>query len=162
MYLWANSQMYAPRSEGFANRDEDEENETGAAEEVAVDLPRLHADANEAEEIVLGGPVPKLGGGEKDDGEEAKSDDAAGAKSDRAVAAEPAAPGSATMALLPRTQWMGLLNLETIRERNKPVAPPEKPEAAPFSFPPSRGSNARRCSTSPGKRRRRRRRGPGV
>ena len=39
------------------------------------------------------------------------------------------------MALLPRTQWMGLLNLETIRERNKPVAPPEKPEAAPFFLP---------------------------
>ena len=137
VYLWANSQMYAPGgSEGFANRDEDEENETGAAEEVAVELPRLHADANEAEEIVLGGPVPRPGGGgEKDDGEGAKSDDAAGAKSDRAVAAEPAAPGLATMALLPRTQWMGLLNLETIRERNKPVAPPEKPEAAPFFLP---------------------------
>ena len=71
VYLWANSQMYAPGgSEGFANRDEDEENETGAAEEVAVELPRLHADANEAEEIVLGGPVPRPGGGgEKDDGE---------------------------------------------------------------------------------------------
>ena len=39
------------------------------------------------------------------------------------------------MALLPRTQWMGLLHLDTIRERNKPIAPPEKPEAAPFFLP---------------------------
>ena len=85
----------------------------------------------------------ETGGGGGDGGEGAKSDDAAGAKSDRAVAAEPAAPGLATMALLPRTQWMGLLNLETIRERNKPVAPPEKPEAAPFFLPTSRGSNAK-------------------
>jgi U3 small nucleolar RNA-associated protein 21 len=42
----------------------------------------------------------------------------------------------ATMALLPRTQWLGLLHLETIRERNKPVAPPEKPKV-------------RRCNLNP-------------
>ena len=80
VYLWANSQMYAPGgSEGFANRDEDEENETGAAEEVAVELPRLHADANEAEEIVLGGPVPRpAAAARRTTARGAKSDDAAG------------------------------------------------------------------------------------
>lgn len=37
-----------------------------------------------------------------------------------------------TLSLLPRSRWQTLLNLETIRARNKPIAPPEKPKAAPF------------------------------
>merc|ERR1719498_782139 len=69
VYLWANSQMYAPggaeaavpnrRGDDEDDEDHEEDDETRAAEEVAVELPRLHADANEAEEIVLGGPVPR-------------------------------------------------------------------------------------------------------
>jgi U3 small nucleolar RNA-associated protein 21 len=39
------------------------------------------------------------------------------------------------MALLPKSQWMGLLHLETIRERNKPSVAVQKPEAAPFFLP---------------------------
>ena len=97
------------------------------------DLPRLHADANEAEEIVLGGPVPNWAAAARRT--TARRRNRAAPRRAAAAAAEPAAPGLATMALLPRTQWMGLLNLETIRERNNPVAPPEKPEAAPFFLP---------------------------
>lgn len=37
-----------------------------------------------------------------------------------------------TLSLLPRSRWQTLLNLDTIRARNKPIAPPEKPKAAPF------------------------------
>jgi U3 small nucleolar RNA-associated protein 21 len=36
---------------------------------------------------------------------------------------------------LPRSKWNILLNLDEIRERNKPVAPPKKPEKAPFFLP---------------------------
>ena len=37
-----------------------------------------------------------------------------------------------TLSLTPRARWQTLLNLENIRQRNKPVQPPEKPKAAPF------------------------------
>lgn len=37
-----------------------------------------------------------------------------------------------TLSLLPRSRWQTLLNLDNIRARNKPIAPPEKPKAAPF------------------------------
>jgi U3 small nucleolar RNA-associated protein 21 len=37
-----------------------------------------------------------------------------------------------TLSLLPRSRWQTLLNLDRIRARNKPIAPPEKPKAAPF------------------------------
>lgn len=37
-----------------------------------------------------------------------------------------------TLSLLPRSRWTTLLNLDTIRQRNKPIAPPTKPTAAPF------------------------------
>ncbi|RMZ81906.1 hypothetical protein DV738_g2032, partial [Chaetothyriales sp. CBS 135597] len=37
-----------------------------------------------------------------------------------------------TLSLLPRSRWQTLLNLENIRQRNKPIQPPEKPKAAPF------------------------------
>ena len=37
-----------------------------------------------------------------------------------------------TLSLVPPSRWQTLLNLESIRERNKPVQPPEKPKAAPF------------------------------
>ncbi|KAJ9609647.1 rRNA-processing protein utp21 [Cladophialophora chaetospira] len=37
-----------------------------------------------------------------------------------------------TLSLQPQSRWQTLLNLESIRARNKPVQPPEKPKAAPF------------------------------
>ena len=37
-----------------------------------------------------------------------------------------------TLSLTPRARWQTLLNLENIRQRNKPIQPPEKPKAAPF------------------------------
>ena len=45
------------------------------------------------------------------------------------------APGMLTLSHLPRSQWKSLINLETIKERNKPIMPPTKPAAAPFFLP---------------------------
>lgn len=37
-----------------------------------------------------------------------------------------------TLSLLPHSRWQTLLNLESVRQRNKPIQPPQKPKAAPF------------------------------
>ncbi|KAL7415398.1 WD-repeat protein [Mrakia frigida] len=46
-----------------------------------------------------------------------------------------------TLSLLPRSKWQTLLNLETIKARNKPKEPAKAPEKAPF-FLPSLNSEA--------------------
>jgi U3 small nucleolar RNA-associated protein 21 len=43
--------------------------------------------------------------------------------------------GSLTLSLLPRAYWITLFNLELIKSRNKPKAPPTPKEAAPFFLP---------------------------
>ncbi|XP_076941049.1 uncharacterized protein LOC143610452 [Bidens hawaiensis] len=40
-----------------------------------------------------------------------------------------------TLSLLPKSQWQSLINLDIIKERNKPIEPPKKPEKAPFFLP---------------------------
>ena len=37
-----------------------------------------------------------------------------------------------TLSLMPQSRWQTLLNLDTIRQRNKPIEPPKQPEKAPF------------------------------
>jgi U3 small nucleolar RNA-associated protein 21 len=49
--------------------------------------------------------------------------------------------GLLTLSLMPRARWQTLLNLETIRLRNKPKEPPKAPEAAPFFLPTVQGLN---------------------
>ncbi|GAB4849172.1 hypothetical protein Ancab_003982 [Ancistrocladus abbreviatus] len=44
-------------------------------------------------------------------------------------------PDLVTLSLLPKTQWQSLINLDIIKERNKPIEPPKKPEKAPFFLP---------------------------
>ncbi|KAG0135859.1 hypothetical protein HOY82DRAFT_498741 [Tuber indicum] len=41
-----------------------------------------------------------------------------------------------TMSLVPRTRWQTLLNLDVIKQRNRPKEPPKAPERAPFFLPP--------------------------
>ena len=160
VYLWANSQMYSAAPSGGVIgagaedgeeerdvKDKEEEGEEGGngGVEVAVHLPRLHAEIDDAGEIVLGASLASGeeeeekggggGGGGSGGGGGGKKGATGGEASVRPEVPEPVAPGMATMALLPRTQWMGLLHLETIRERNKPIAPPEKPKEAPFFLP---------------------------
>ena len=40
-----------------------------------------------------------------------------------------------SLSLVPRSRWQNLLHLDLIRQRNKPVEPPNKPEKAPFFLP---------------------------
>lgn len=40
-----------------------------------------------------------------------------------------------TLSLVPRPRWQTLLNLDLIRERNRPKEPPKPPERAPFFLP---------------------------
>ncbi|KAG8626232.1 hypothetical protein KVT40_005177 [Elsinoe batatas] len=44
-----------------------------------------------------------------------------------------------TLSLLPRSRTQNLLYLDTLRARNKPIAPPKKPEKAPFFLPSTSG-----------------------
>ncbi|CUS07564.1 unnamed protein product [Tuber aestivum] len=41
-----------------------------------------------------------------------------------------------TMSLVPKTRWQTLLNLDVIKQRNKPREAPKAPEKAPFFLPP--------------------------
>jgi U3 small nucleolar RNA-associated protein 21 len=40
-----------------------------------------------------------------------------------------------TLANLPGSRWLNLLSLDTIKAKNKPLAPPKKPKTAPFFLP---------------------------
>lgn len=40
-----------------------------------------------------------------------------------------------SLSLIPRSRWQNLVHLDLIRQRNKPVEPPKKPEKAPFFLP---------------------------
>lgn len=40
-----------------------------------------------------------------------------------------------SLSIVPRSRWQNLLHLDLIRQRNKPVEPPKKPEKAPFFLP---------------------------
>ncbi|KAI9497520.1 Utp21 specific WD40 associated putative domain-containing protein [Zychaea mexicana] len=48
-----------------------------------------------------------------------------------------------TLSLEPRAKWQNLLNLETIKKRNKPKEAPKKPEQAPFFLPTVAGAKAK-------------------
>lgn len=66
------------------------------------------------------------------------------ALTDSAGAPVPLLPELATLSMLPRTQWLNLVHLDTIKIRNKPIEAPKKPEAAPFFLPTLAGENAGR------------------
>ncbi|KAK8858577.1 hypothetical protein IAR55_002806 [Kwoniella newhampshirensis] len=51
--------------------------------------------------------------------------------------------GLLTLSLLPRSRWQTLLNLETIKQRNKPKEAPKAPEKAPFFLPTISGLETR-------------------
>ncbi|XP_050373061.1 uncharacterized protein LOC126790760 [Argentina anserina] len=44
-------------------------------------------------------------------------------------------PDLVTLSSYPKSQWQSLINLDIIKERNKPIEPPKKPEKAPFFLP---------------------------
>ncbi|KAJ3268605.1 hypothetical protein HDV01_002543 [Terramyces sp. JEL0728] len=47
----------------------------------------------------------------------------------------PIEEGMITFSTLPKSRWQNLLNLDSIKERNKPTEPPKQPEKAPFFLP---------------------------
>ena len=47
--------------------------------------------------------------------------------------------GTVKLSLEPETKWFSLLNLDTIREKNKPKLPPRKPVNVPFFLPTVQG-----------------------
>lgn len=53
---------------------------------------------------------------------------------------EQLASGLLTLTLMPRARWQTILNLETIKARNKPVEAPKAPERAPFFLPTVAGT----------------------
>jgi U3 small nucleolar RNA-associated protein 21 len=137
VYLWANSTMYAPQGgagtkstkstlgvgKNVSSDSEDSDSDDDSSEvRTFVTLPTLHADGDDAEDIVLGS--------DKKAGELVKETEGLSAQQSedvlklapmaqtaaaKAPAPVPAAPGLATMALLPRSQWLGLLHLDSIR-----------------------------------------------
>ncbi|KAJ3255449.1 hypothetical protein HK103_006266 [Boothiomyces macroporosus] len=52
----------------------------------------------------------------------------------------PVEEGMITFSALPKSRWQNLLNLDSIKERNKPIEPPKQPEKAPFFLPTISGS----------------------
>ena len=56
---------------------------------------------------------------------------------------EPLSSDLVTLSFMPRSKWQTLLNLDTIRARNKPKEPPKAPEAAPFFLPTLPGLETR-------------------
>ncbi|KEF59680.1 uncharacterized protein A1O9_04526 [Exophiala aquamarina CBS 119918] len=54
-----------------------------------------------------------------------------------------------TLSIVPHSRWQTLLNLDQVRQRNKPIQPPEKPKAAPF-FLGSSLSNGNSIPTNSG------------
>uniref|UniRef100_H3D6U4 WD repeat domain 36 n=1 Tax=Tetraodon nigroviridis TaxID=99883 RepID=H3D6U4_TETNG len=53
-----------------------------------------------------------------------------------------------TLSLLPESRWKSLLHLDVIKRRNKPVAPPAAPAAAPFFLPTLAGLTPRFAALS--------------
>ncbi len=48
-----------------------------------------------------------------------------------------------TLSLMPQSRWQTLLNLDTIRQRSKPIEPPKQPKKAPFFLGSSLTNGAR-------------------
>ena len=122
---------------------EDSDGDGGASVGMSV------SDVSSASDYVVGG---LLGGGRRGDGgdggdeDDDDEDDSAAAAAaaptprhealdPRTGAPRPLAPRLATLSLLPRAQVDSLLHLDAIRARGRPLAPPKKPEAAPFFLP---------------------------
>ncbi|KAK3705350.1 rRNA-processing protein utp21 [Vermiconidia calcicola] len=53
-----------------------------------------------------------------------------------------------SLSLVPRSRWQNLLHLDLIRQRNRPVEPPKKPEKAPFFLPSLQDRQANNTAAS--------------
>lgn len=89
-----------------------------------------HIDSYGSGKEVVNVKLPSISSGEgsKDD---AESDN----KPTSTISHPQQIPDLVTLSLLPKSQWQSLINLDIIKERNKPIEPPKKPEKAPFFLP---------------------------
>ncbi|XP_068656250.1 uncharacterized protein [Aristolochia californica] len=111
VYLWVNQAMFS----GSSNADL-----FASGREVAiVQMPAVSSkEGSDPEDAKLVQPT----------GQELKSKDSSASFTNQI-------PDLVTLSLLPKSQWQSLLNLDIIKERNKPIEPPKKPENAPFFLP---------------------------
>ena len=56
------------------------------------------------------------------------------------------------LSLVPRSRWLTLLHLDTIKRRNKPIEPPKAPEKAPFFLPSLDGDTLKSSAVTPNNR----------
>ena len=56
-------------------------------------------------------------------------------KEDITETSDPLDDGLVTLSELPKSRWHNLLNLDTIKQRNKPIEPAKQPKQAPFFLP---------------------------
>ncbi|GAQ79609.1 WD repeat-containing protein [Klebsormidium nitens] len=141
IYLWANRLLYLGTTEGQA---------LSSSEPRQVRLPLVSADPSEEPDQNGTGREERdgtAGAGPSDRQQpptlfqdaphitnEGERRDLPGETSGRGPVQQ-LTPELITLAMLPRAQWQGLVNLDVIKERNKPIEPPKKPEKAPFFLP---------------------------
>uniref|UniRef100_A0A0D6QUZ2 Uncharacterized protein n=1 Tax=Araucaria cunninghamii TaxID=56994 RepID=A0A0D6QUZ2_ARACU len=117
IYLWANRMMYS--------RAEDIDSFMSGKQVVKVSMPtvstRGELEDNEQNRMLVAQP-------------DAKRPDVSNNLSGDSYLAQ-LTPELVTLAMLPKTQWQSLVNLDIIKMRNKPIEPPKKPEKAPFFLP---------------------------
>ncbi|KAJ1024816.1 hypothetical protein NDA16_002856 [Ustilago loliicola] len=126
IYLWANKSQFSPIAmQGLDELAEvvDEEDDS-----VAVALPTVQGDVEDAalaeySEAMLQVGEPEL--------------QRVYTSPPQLVDPSREEGGLVTLSTMPRARWMTLINLDTIKQRNKPKAAPTKPEAkrAPFFLP---------------------------
>lgn len=124
VYLWANAHYFG---HVFLR--------TPSRRPPLADLPRALRVRTSNDEYVDGADA-----GESDDDQGAHASGAnattaAAAEKEAWASGEALAAGLVTLSDVPRAQWQMLAQLDIIKQRNKPLAPPTKPDAAPFFLP---------------------------
>ncbi|KAH7729523.1 Utp21 specific WD40 associated domain containing protein [Aphelenchoides avenae] len=135
VYLWANKALFMSE---FSVRTVTDETPIPVAQQPS-------ASGDEAFEAAANGEVYVDSDSEDDDDvtqrrnvvidDESDEDTAMEAENADVDANKQIDPSLVTLSGLPATRWANLPDLQAIRERNKPLEPPKKPEAAPFFLP---------------------------
>jgi WD40 repeat protein len=140
LYLWANRPLYLGTAGAAAAA-------TGAADPTPVDIRLPSVSDNVVRKDGAAAEAGDGAGGPVEDDDQpvheveeavaaaAAAKEAASSECNDARGAVPVAAGAVTLSRLPKSQWQSLMHLDTIKQRNKPIQPPTKPEAAPFFLP---------------------------
>jgi U3 small nucleolar RNA-associated protein 21 len=138
-------QQQRKRAGGGSSSSDDDDSSEEEDDDLSAGMSA--SELSSSSDYVVGAMAGGAGAGahEEDEYEDDEEDDgtAAGTRKRRphealdpqTGAPRPLAPRLATLSLLPRAQVDSLLHLDAIRARGRPLAPPKKPEAAPFFLP---------------------------